>query len=110
MSQPINTFDHIDTPRLVRDINELSVEVRALKDRLRQRWVEPMGEVQQALVRLKWRITTLCILRAWQRGRHHLQKPLRVGAYPGMQWDPDTFHARIADEAGRAYLRLKNAS
>ncbi len=110
MSETTSMFEQIDTSRLVRDIKELSVEARALKDRLRQTWVEPMGEVQQALCRLKWQITRLCILRAWQRGRYHLQKPLRAGAYPGMTWDPDAFHARIADEAGRAYLRLKNAS
>ncbi len=110
MSETINVYEQIDTSRLVRDIKELSMEARALKERLRQRWVEPMGEVQRALRRLKWRITKLCILRAWQRGRYHLQKPLRDGAYPGMPWDRDAFHARIAGEAGRGYLRLKNAS
>ncbi len=100
----------IDIQRLVHDIKELSLEARTLKERLRQTWVEPMGHVQQALVRLKWQITKLCILRAWQRGRYHLQKPMRDGATPGMTWDRDGHHARIADEAGRAYLRLKNAS
>lgn len=109
MSQTIQA-EQIDRQRLVEDIKKLSVEARALKDRLRRTWIEPMGEVQQALVRLKWKITQLCILRAWQRGRHHLQKPLRAGSYPGMKWDRDAFHARIAAEAARPYLRLKNAS
>ncbi len=34
----------------------------------------------------------------------------RAGAYPGMKWDRDGFHARIAEEAARPYLRLKTAS
>ncbi len=110
MSETTQSLEQIDTPRLVRDINELSVEARVLKDRLRQTWVEPMAGVQRALVELKWQITQLCILRAWQRGRYHLLKPLRAGSYPGMKWDRDAFHARIAAEAARAYLRLKNAS
>ncbi len=109
MSKNTHRYDEIDTPRLVRDIKKLSAEARALKDRLRQRWIEPMGEVQSALCRLKWRITLLCILRAWQRGRYHLQKPLKRGAYPGMQWDPEAFHARVAEESSQAYLRLVDA-
>lgn len=110
MSKSIHTFDQIDTLRLVQDIKELSLESRTLKDLLRRRWVEPMGHVQQALARLKWRITKLCVLRAWQRGRCHLQKPMRNGATPGLTWDREGFHARIADETARAYLRLENAS
>ncbi len=109
MSEKTHRFEEIDTPRLVRDIKELSAEARTLKDRLRQRWVEPMGEVQSALCRLKWRITQLCILRAWQRGRYHLQKPLKRGAYPGMLWDREAFHARIAEESARAYLQPGDA-
>lgn len=110
MPETIEFLEQVDTPRLVQDIKKLSVEARALKCRLRQRWTEPMDEVQRSLHQLKWRITKLCILRAFQRGRYHLREPLRDGAYPGMKWDRDGFHERIAYEVAQDYPRLKKAS
>jgi hypothetical protein len=73
-----------------------SEECRRLKKRLRRTWVEPMADVQRAHVRARRRMTELCVLRAFTRGRRHLKKPLREGAFPGMEWDSERYHQSVA--------------
>lgn len=60
-----------------------------------------MAEEQRQLLRLRRRITDLCVLVAHLRGRFHLQAPLREGAYPGMTWDRAAWHAEVAARLAR---------
>jgi transposase len=62
-----------------------------------------MAEEQKALVRLRRRTTELCVLRAFTRGRRHLRQPLREGAYPGMKWDSEAWHAQVAERVAKDY-------
>lgn len=87
----------IDVPRLRAEIRAHAEENRRLKDALRRTWTEPMAAVQKRLVASRRRTTELCILRAWLRGRFHLQRPLREGAYPGMTWDRERYHQLVAE-------------
>lgn len=87
----------IDVPRLCAEIRAHAEENRRLKDALRRTWTEPMAAVQKRLVASRRRTTELCILRAWLRGRFHLQKPLREGSYPGMKWDRERYHQLVAE-------------
>lgn len=77
---------------------------RALEDRLRRTWTEPMADVQRAHVRARRRATELYILRAWLRGRFHLRAPLREGAFPGMEWDAERYHRQVAERAAQDFL------
>lgn len=100
----------IDVVRLVGDIKELAAEIRSLKNILRQTWTCPMGEHQQRLVKLKLRVTELCVVRAALRGRYHLRKPLRAGSYPGMKWDADTYRNRVVERIAPQYEAVQKAS
>jgi hypothetical protein len=55
------------------DIRSLEADIRELKTQLRTTWTRPMGHLQTRLLELKEEITELLILRAWARGRFHLQ-------------------------------------
>ena len=76
-------------------------ESRTLKLALSAPWTRPMAEEQRQLVRLRRRITGLCILRAFLRGRFHLVKALREGAFPDMKWDRERWHAEVAERVAR---------
>ena len=101
--------EDIDVAALVAAIRALAAESKNLKRALRRTWTEPMGETQKALVRCRRRTTELCVLRAWLRGRFHLQKPLREGAYPGMEWDRERWHRLTAERAARDFARRASA-
>ncbi|MEM9194789.1 MAG: hypothetical protein AAGF12_36765 [Myxococcota bacterium] len=87
---------NIDIRALITEINTLAKESKALKRELRKPWTEPMADTQQKLVACRRRTTRLCILRAWLRGKFHLQRPLREGAYPGMEWHQERYHRLVA--------------
>lgn len=87
---------HVNLHLLRAALRAHAEESRALKAALRRTWTTPMGQVQRALRRCQRRTTELCILRAFLRGRMHLEKPLREGAYPGMSWDGPRYHALVA--------------
>ncbi len=88
-------------PQLTALLAAKAAESRALKQLLRTRWVRPMAETQRSLVRLQRRLTDLHVLRAHLRGRAHLTKPLRDGAFPGMTWDSHAWHAETAARVAR---------
>jgi hypothetical protein len=94
---------NIDTKRLVADLAALALEARTLKTILHQTWTRPMADEQRRLARLRRRTTELCVLRACSRGRHHVQKPPREGSYPGMVWEREAWHARIAERVAKDY-------
>ncbi len=66
---------NIDRNRLRLDIGALAVECRAAKDVLRQTWTKPMADEQRRLVRLRHRMTELCVLTAHLRGKRHVKNP-----------------------------------
>ena len=94
---------NINLARLGTDLTALAREAILLKRALRTTWTRPMAEEQRALVRLRRRTTELCVLRAFLRGRRHLQRPLREGAYPGMTWDGEAWHAKVAERVAKDY-------
>jgi hypothetical protein len=95
----------IDVRRLVADLCACADEARALKKILGTTWMRPMADEQKKLARLRRRATELCVLRAFARGRRHVTKAPRDGAYPGMKWDCDAWHARIAERVAKDYAR-----
>ena len=58
--------------QLKQDRKSLEDRIREVKTELRSTWTKPMGAVQAEHIRLKKEATELCILRAWMRGRLHL--------------------------------------
>ena len=83
----------IDTGRLRADLVALARECRALKDMLTTTWTRPMADEQRKLARLRWKVTELCVLRAFSRGRLHVRS---VEA-------PKAWHAAIAERVGKDY-------
>lgn len=100
---------NVNVAALVAEIRSLARESRRLKDILRETWPEPVPDViiaaQRAWVISRRRSTRLLILRAWLRGRFHLQKPLREGAYPGMKWDRERYHCLVAEQVSQEFVR-----
>jgi len=85
----------LDTNKLRADLRALAHECRALKDLLGTTWTRPMADEQRHLARLRWRVTEMCVLRAWSRGRRHLALPTgEEGA---------ARHAQIAERAAKDY-------
>ena len=84
-------------------MNLLARESRSLKNLLGAPWTRPMAEEQRRLVRVRLRVTELCVLRAYSRGKFHIDKPLRDGAYPGMPWDRDEWHSAVATRVAKDY-------
>lgn len=76
----------VDRARLRADIRALVAQSLTLKRRLRQRWTEPMAEVQQELLLLRRRTTECLVLLAWTRGRLHRAVRPRAGSVPDTQW------------------------
>lgn len=59
--------------KLKEDRAALEERIRQVKKELRSSWTRPMADRQYELIELKREATELCTLRAWLRGRHHLQ-------------------------------------
>jgi len=59
--------------KLNQDRAALEERIRHVKKMLRSSWTRPMDREQYELIELKREATELCTLRAWMRGRHHLQ-------------------------------------
>lgn len=63
----------MDMNRLRHDRKALEERIREVKGELRSTWTKPMGDAQAEHIQLKKEATELCILRAWMRGRFHLE-------------------------------------
>jgi hypothetical protein len=90
----------IHHPALRADLAELSREIRDLKRLLRAPWIRPVAEEQRDLHGLKRRATELCALRAFARGRFHLQKAPRGAA---SDWNALVYHQRIVERLAPSY-------
>jgi hypothetical protein len=82
------------------DLSELSGRIRTLKRTLGTRWQAPMAAEQRELHRLKLRITELCALRAYARGKLHRTRPPRDA---GPDWNATTYHRRIWERLAPSY-------
>jgi hypothetical protein len=65
----------MDTTKLKKDMKALEERIRQAKAGLRTTWTRPMGAVQLAHLEMKKEVTELYILRAWLRGKQHLNSP-----------------------------------
>lgn len=102
---------HASQRRMRADVAELAAEARALKRRLRQRWLAPMAAVQQRHAEVKLAITYRMIVLAALRGRFHVRVMPRLGSIPGtdqyyfrapgaslyslLRWDPGSHRDRV---------------
>jgi hypothetical protein len=93
----------LNSEKLRADLGALARECRALKNVLGTTWTAPMADEQRHLARVRWRVTELCVLRAWTRGKRHVTKAPRAIADAGAEWDRDAWHARIAERVGKDY-------
>jgi hypothetical protein len=82
------------------DIRTHAASIRTLKRALGVRWERSMADEQRALQRLKLRVTELCALRAYCRGKLHLQSPPRNAA---SDWSAAEYHRSIAERLGPTY-------
>ncbi|HVY25391.1 MAG TPA: hypothetical protein VHB79_02525 [Polyangiaceae bacterium] len=82
------------------DIRAISSQILALKRVLRAPWQQPMASEQRELCKLKRRATELYALRAFVRGKLHLQRA-PLGA--GHDWNAAEYHRRIAERLGPSY-------
>ena len=87
---------NIDRSKLRVDVNALARECRALKNILGTTWTRPMADEQRQLVRIRRRVTELCVLRAWSRGKMHATKVANVE-------DVAAWHAKIAERVAKDY-------
>jgi hypothetical protein len=94
----------LDTTKLRADLRALAHECRARKDLLGATWTRPMADEQRRLARLRWRVTELCVLRAWSRGRRHCAASRPAGE------EGDAWHAKIAERVAKDYERSVEAS
>jgi hypothetical protein len=86
----------IDGNKLRADLGVLARECRALKNVLRTTWTRPMADEQRRLVRLRRKVTELCVLRAFCRERLHVRAVRDVV-------DVVAWHAAIAERAAKDY-------
>ena len=100
----------LDGNKLRADLGSLARECRALKDLLGTAWTRPMADEQRHLARLRWRVTELCVLRAWSRARRHVTKAPRSVTDSGATWDGEAWHARIAERVAKDYERPMEAA
>jgi hypothetical protein len=101
-----NEFENeveVDISALRAALAETAAAITRLKQQLRRTWTRPMAAEQRELLSLKEKATLLCILRAFVRGRRHLQAPMRRGASPGTRWDPEAYHRQAAEHAARRF-------
>jgi hypothetical protein len=105
--------------RMRADVADLAREARALKDRLRQRWHEPMGAAQRRLCRVQLELTYRLIALAAARGRLHVRTQPRIGSIPGtdqyycgvpgarlytlVRWDPGAHRERVVHALVSSY-------
>lgn len=90
------------------DIHAISSQILALKRLLRAPWLRPMADEQREHAKLKGRATELCALRAFVRGKLHLQRAPR-GA--GSDRSASEYHRRIAERLGPSYAtRLEESA
>jgi len=61
-------------------------------------WTRPMADEQRHLARLRWRVTELCVLRAWSRGRRHCARLPDATDEEGAAW-----HAKVAERVAKDY-------
>lgn len=109
----------INISQLRADIRDLAQQSRRLKQTLRQPWTAPMGDVQSKLVCARRRTTRLLVLRAFARGKLHLQSLPREFSIPGtgkyfeqldegeimrlLTWDRVESQRRIAEYHAQKY-------
>jgi hypothetical protein len=93
----------LNSEKLRADVGALARECRASKKLLGTTWTGPMADEQRRLARLRWRVTELCVLRAWTRGKRHVTKAPRAIADTGAEWDGDAWHAQIAERVAKDY-------
>ncbi|HEX6767209.1 MAG TPA: hypothetical protein VF103_17045 [Polyangiaceae bacterium] len=79
------------------EIADITTHIRRLKRLLRTTWTRPMAPEQRELSELKRRATELCALRAFSRGRFHLQTGFTTGL------EAVLYHQRIAERLGPAF-------
>lgn len=84
---------NIDSERLRADMAALASECRASKNVLQTTWTRPMADEQRHLVRLRLKVTELCVLRAWRRGKLHVKNVE----------EPEAWAARIAERVAKDY-------
>ena len=85
---------------LVADIRAISGQITALKRVLRATWQRPMQSEQRELARLKQRVTELCALRAFTRGKLHRRRAPRGAP---SNWNALEYQQRIAERLGPSY-------
>jgi len=85
----------IDSERLRADMAALAGECRALKDVLGTTWTRPMADEQRHLARVRLKVTELCVLRAWGRGKLHVRSVE----------EPEVWAARVAERVAKDYAR-----
>lgn len=101
----------LDTSRLAEELRTLRARSLALKGRLRQRWTEPMGDVQRELLAVQLETTERLVLLTWTRGRLHVRTMPQRDAVQGtdtfyfrcpgtralqlIRWDPSDYRDRI---------------
>ena len=88
---------NIEITKLRADIGALARECRALKDILGTTWTRKMADEQRRLIRLRWRVTELHILGAWQRTKLHARNVRNVD-------DTAAWHAKIAERVAKDYF------
>ena len=93
----------VDVRRLRGDLALFAARSRSLKLLLRTRWERPMADEQRELAEIRKRTTRLCVLRAFLRGRVHVQQPPRDGSFTGADWDASVYQSRVAERAAREY-------
>ena len=96
----MTTSSNINHSLLVADIRAISGQIRGLKQQLRVTWRRPMQDEQRELERLKLRATQLCALRAFTRGRLHVQRPPRGAP---STWNALAYHRCIVERLGPSY-------
>lgn len=92
-----------ETKNLRADVAARVAELRPLKASLRRRWIEPMAEVQAAVLALAREITERQILLAWTRGRRHLSSAPRWLRDLGRESELEDVQRRIAERVAGEY-------
>jgi hypothetical protein len=95
--------DRIDLRRLRRDIAMRAQACVETKRLLRVPWTRPMGEEQKRLARLRREVTDLHVLRAWVRGRLHIEAAPRAVRDAGLPWNAEAHAGRIAERLAPGY-------
>jgi len=92
---------NINMTRLRADSKDLAAECRQYKERLGERWTEPMGDIQRALARTRRRLTELHVFGASLRGRYHVVRAPRGASET---WTAEAHRQAIAERVLREYV------